>query len=83
MEEQEETKEEDISIIDKGEEIAKRIEEGNKKAAELIERQERALAGMRLQGKSYAGKPQEVEVELSNEEYKKKIEKEISEGKYL
>jgi hypothetical protein len=45
----------ELSLIDKAEAVAKRIEEANKKSAELLERHEQALAKQLLGGRSEAG----------------------------
>lgn len=45
----------EVSLIDKAESIAKKIEEGNKKFEELVKRQEQAIAKQMLAGRADAG----------------------------
>lgn len=58
-------------ILDKAEEIASRIEAGNKKQEELINRQEDLLAKKTLGGQSQAGEEPEKPKEVSNADYAK------------
>ena len=63
----------DVSLIEKADSIAKRIEEGNKKFEELVARQEAAIAKSMLAGRASAGQPQKTPQQLDEE----KIEEEL------
>ena len=53
--------------------LADRIDAGNKKAEELLERQEKLHAEQMLGGHSNAGQAPEPKKELTNEQYKDEI----------
>lgn len=62
-----------IPIFDRGEALAKRMEEANRKAEELIRQQESIIAKIALGGKADAGFTQPQPAPLSAQEYSKKI----------
>jgi hypothetical protein len=65
VEEIEETSDDESeeSLIDKTNKAAERLENANKKAEDLVKRQERIIAEQRLHGKGVAGQPKKKETE--------------------
>lgn len=62
---------ENISIIDKADAVAKRMEEANKKAEELLNRQEAIAARMLLSGRAEAGQQKTAEQTAEEKEDEK------------
>lgn len=69
-----------ISLYDKTEAIVQRQEEANKKAEEILDRQEKLHANQRLAGTA-GGAVKSEPKEETDEDYSKRIDKEIREGK--
>ena len=65
----------DLSLIEKAEEAATRIEKANVEMQELIQKQEKLITHEVLAGKSEAGKPAEEKKEESPVEYAERIKK--------
>lgn len=61
----------EVNLVDKADAVAKRIEEANKVAAELLRRQEEIAARNILGGRSEAGKAEEKKKEVDPREYAK------------
>ncbi len=61
------------NMLEKAEAIAKRIEEANRKAEELISRQEQIAARSLLSGRSEAGQIPKSEPVLTDAEYAKRF----------
>jgi hypothetical protein len=68
-------KEEPLSVLDRAESIAKRIEDGNKKAEELLKTQEALATKLILGGRSEAGSVQKIETKISDKEFAQKVAK--------
>lgn len=64
------------SIIDKADAVAKRMEEANKRAEELLTRQEAIAARMMLSGKSEAGMPHKTAEQIEKE----KLDEEVAQS---
>ena len=69
-----------LSIYEKTEAIVTRQEEANKKTEELLTRQETLHANQRLAGTA-GGHIESKPAELSDKDYRKRVEKEMAEGK--
>lgn len=65
----------EANLIDRADAIAKRIEAGNKRFAELVERQESAVAKSMLAGHGQAGQPVKSKDELKDEQEQALAEK--------
>jgi len=66
------------SLIERADFVAKRMEEANKKAEELLSRQEAILARNMLSGRAEAGYPQKTAEELQKEQIDKKVKDMLS-----
>lgn len=64
---------ETLSIIEKADAVAKRMEAANKKAEEINNRIEANLARMMLGGRAEAGAPMKTEEQLQKEDIDKQI----------
>jgi hypothetical protein len=62
-----------ISIVERAERAAAAITEGNKKFAELVEKQEELAARIKLGGSADAGVPSPEKKEETAKEYKDRI----------
>ncbi len=71
-----------ISLYDKTEAIVTRQEEANKKAEEILDRQEKLHANQRLAGTGGGHVDTTPAKEETPKEYRDRIDKEISEGKH-
>ena len=67
-------------ILAEAKSLAERIEEGNKRSEDLLNKQEKLLAEQALGGTSNAGQTSEPKEE-NPKEYMDRIDKEIGEGK--
>lgn len=70
-----------ISILEQAEAIAKRIEESNKKAEEILAKNEQQLSRIMLSGRSNAGYETPAKREETPKEYKDRIMRGLNEGK--
>lgn len=61
------------SIIDKADAVALRMEQANKRAEELLTRQEAIAARMMLSGRTEAGSTNKTKEQLQQEEVDKKV----------
>ena len=73
-----ETEQKEPSLI----EVADRLEAANKEAREILAKQGALAARNLLGGSSDTGEQPQKEKELSDHEYRLKLEREIREGKY-
>ena len=64
---------ETASIIDRADAVAKRMEEANKKAEQLLARQEAVAARMMLSGRSEAGQIKKTAEEEQKEQLDEKV----------
>ena len=62
-----------LSMIERADAIIKRIEEGNKRAEELLARQDALAARIALSGRAEAGFNPKADVPMSDVEYSKKF----------
>lgn len=62
-----------LSMIERADIIIKRIEEGNKRAEELLARQDALAARIALSGRAEAGFTQKPDAPMSEIEYSKKF----------
>jgi len=69
------SKSETTSIIDRADNIAKRLEEANKKSEELISKQEAIAARMMLGGKAEAGIQPKTPEEIKKQEVAEMVKK--------
>lgn len=75
------SEQETTPLIDEANAAAERLEKANKKQEELLRRQEILMAKQTLGGRAEAGQ-EAKQKEETDSEYRKRIEKEIAEGKY-
>lgn len=68
----------DFSLIERADEVAKRIEKGNKDFAELLKRQEAILSRNLLSGRAEAGQPQKTPEQQQEEEVALKVKDALS-----
>ncbi len=66
------------SLIDRADGVAKRMEEANRKAEELLTRQEQIAARLMLSGKSSAGSVTKTPEEINKEEVERQIKARLS-----
>jgi len=59
----EEDEKAELTLIEKANQAAERLEKANKESLEIAKRNERMLAEMRLQGRSFAGQAEKIESE--------------------
>ena len=69
------------SLFERTDKAAARIEAGNKKTEELLNRQEELYARQKLGGKASAGQEAKKPKEETPKEYRERIQKEMAEGK--
>lgn len=65
--------EEPVDLLTRSENIAKRIEEANKKAEEILNKNEQTLSRIMLSGRAEAGQTQQKPKEETPKEYKDRI----------
>jgi hypothetical protein len=68
-----ETGKTEANLIDRAEAVARRIEEGNKRAEELLAKNEQVLSRSILGGRTDAGQVQAPQPVISNKEYAQKV----------
>lgn len=71
-----------LSVLERGERTADRIEAGIKRLEELKLERDEAKATEMLAGSANAGSSDQPKKEESNSEYRKRIEAELKAGKY-
>ena len=69
---------ETISLIDKADSVAKRMEEANKKSEELLARHEAILARQLLGGRAIAGEPMKTKEQIAIEEVDEKVKRTLA-----
>ena len=73
---------ETTSLYERTNNATERLEKANAKTEELLNRQEQLYEKQKLGGRAEAGSPPPAEKVETDKEYRARIDKEISEGKY-